>query len=197
MALQLLPSLRGLAWPVTRSPQFSSLPQEAVSGKDNPIQLWPFPRYHYEQTYSVLRISAGEFAQLMAFFNLAGGKAGAWLYNDPNDNAATDQIIGIGDGTRTQFGLVRNLGGAIEPVFAPAPAPVIKLNGAPTGAFILGTTGLITMSSPPGAGVQVSWTGTFYWVCRFDDDRIDFRQTMADFYDLQKLAFTTAVLSWA
>jgi hypothetical protein len=44
----------------------------------------------------------------------------------------------------------------------------IKLNGTPTSAYtVSNTTGIVTMSSPPGAGVVVTWSGEYDTPMRF------------------------------
>jgi hypothetical protein len=57
--------------------------------------------------------------------------------------------------------------------------------------YTLGTQGLITFSTPPSGGSSVLWTGTFNWLCRFDDDSMDFSKFMNNLWEVKSLKFTT------
>jgi uncharacterized protein (TIGR02217 family) len=197
MALPIFPSLIGVAYPVKRAPVWKTLHQEAVSGQDNPIPLWSFPRWSYELPYNVLRsdIVNLEWQALAAFFNQVRGSALVWQFTDPDDGSVTDQPFGTGDGVTVAFPLVRTMTGAgsvafNEPVFAPT-ITNIKIAGTPTGAYTLGTQGLVTFTSAPGSGAALTWTGTYNWLCRFDDDAADFEKFLNTFWRLGKIKFTT------
>jgi len=42
--------------------------------------------------------------------------------------------------------------------------------------------GVATLSSPPASGDAVTWSGTYYWRCRFDTDEMSFEQFMQQFW---------------
>lgn len=197
MAPPIFPTLKGLTFPVKRKPMWKTLHQESVSGMDNPVALWTFPRWAYELPFSFLRSDNVnlEWQTLVAFFNVVNGSALAFQFNDPDDNTATTQGFGTGDGVTTAFPLVRSLGGLggfsfVEPVFAPTVTTIFD-NGTPTVAYTLGTQGMVTFNAAPAVGHALTWTGTYNWLCRFDDDTADFEKFASTFWDLKKIGFTT------
>jgi uncharacterized protein (TIGR02217 family) len=203
MAPPILPSLKGLTYPAKRYPIWRTLHQEAVSGQNNPIPLWSFPRWRYELVYSAMFSGAAAFQglpaielqALAAFFNIVNGSATVFQYTDPDDGAVTDQLFGTGDGSTVAFALTRTMTGAgsvtfNEPVFAPT-ITNIKISGTPTSAYTLGTQGLVTFNSAPAAAAALTWTGTFNWLCRFDEDTAQFEKFMNNLWELKTLKFTT------
>ncbi len=204
MAPPIFPTLNFLTFPAKRSPMWKTLHQESVSGMDNPIPLWSFNRWSYELQISLLNSKSSafqnavalEWQELNALYNQLQGSSGVFQYNDTDDNTATNQLFGSGDGISTAFPLTRTMTGAggftfNEPVFAPVGTPVIKINGTPTVLFTLGTQGLITFNSPPAGGASLSWTGTFRWLCRFDEDSLDFSKFMNQLWECKSLKFTS------
>lgn len=203
MATPLLPTFSGFTYPAKRAPIWKTLHQESVSGMDNPIPLWTFNRWSYELPISALNSAAAPFQglqaidtqALMAFFNQTQGSFGVFQYNDVDDNSVTDQLFGVGDGTTAAFPLTRTMTGAggftwNEPVFAPTITNV-KINGVITALYTLGTQGLVTFNSPPAGGSNLTWTGTFNWLCRFDDDTLDFSKFMTALWEIKALKFTS------
>lgn len=204
MAPPIFPTLKGATYPVKRSPVWKTLHQEAVSGQDNPIPLWSYPRWMYEVPYSGFNsggtafqgLPALEWQALAAFFNIVQGSALVFQFTDPDDGSVTNQPIGTGNGIATAFPLVRTMTGSggqtfVEPVFAPVIITNVEINGTPTGAYTLGTQGLVTFNSPPGVSAALTWTGTFNWLCRFDTDMADFSKFMNHLWEAKAIKFTT------
>lgn len=96
-----------------------------------------------------------------------------------NNVTFNDQVIGTGNGTQTQFQLVKNyISGATgyarvirKPV---AGTVIIARNGvqALTGWTVDTTTGIVTFATAPGAGVSVSAGFEFDVPVRFDADKL-------------------------
>lgn len=197
MALPVFPSLPGITFPAKRTSQWASTKHNSLSGKRVRTSYYSYPTWLYEVQFNFLRTDASlqEWQSLAGFINALNGAAGAFLYNDVDDNTATTQVFGVGDGTTTTFQLVRSLGSFVEPVFAPdTPIPTVAVNGVPTSAYTLSTTGSVIFNSAPPAGQSVSWTGTFKWVCRFDDDQWDFSKFANKLFELKSLKFSTEKL---
>jgi uncharacterized protein (TIGR02217 family) len=199
MAISTFPTMPMLSFPVVKRDLWSTLKQEAVSGKSTRVQLWTFPRYQWEMTISALRQGSiggtayTELANFQGFVNSVGGAAQSFYYDDPSDDAATTQFIGTGDGATTSFQLQRTLGGFAEPVQSPTVSQIF-LNGTPTSAWTLGAGGIVTFASAPGAGVSLTWTGSFVWLCRFDDDTAEFSEFMMNMWEVKKITFTSVKL---
>src|SRR5579862_7623363 len=135
MSISVFPTLAGLGWSVTRREMWSTRTQTAISGKETRVADWSYPRHQWTLTYDFLRqgnlsgATYAEFASLAGFFNLRQGSFDTFLYADPDDSSVTSQGIGIGDGTTTNFQLVRAFGGFVEPILAPNSVSRIALNG--------------------------------------------------------------------
>jgi uncharacterized protein (TIGR02217 family) len=197
VSLPVFPSLPGITFPVKRAAVWSSTKHESLSGKRVRISYYSYPLYQFEVAFNFLRSAAAylEWQQLAGFINQLTGGTGAFLFQDPNDYQATAQTFGIGDGVTTTFQLVRSLGGFVEPVFAPdSPITTIAINGTPTGAYTVSSTGSIVFNTAPSNGAALTWTGTFKWVCRFDDDAWGFENFALNLFELKALKFSSEKL---
>jgi hypothetical protein len=196
MAVPVFPSLPGITYPAKRSPVWSTVKQDALSGKRVRYPLYTYPIYQYELPISFLRSDSNnlEWQTLAGFINSVQGPAQLWAYSDPNDSAVTLQGFGQGDGTTGAFQLVRTLGGFTEPVFLINGTPTIYVAGTPTVPASISAYGVVNFSSPPANGASLQWTGNFYWPCRFDDDAADFEQMMKLIWNLKALKFSSEKL---
>lgn len=199
MSTQVFPSLPGIAFPVKRTPQWKTRVQQAISGKETRIADWSAPRWLWELTYDhlVQGTSGGatrtDFAQLAAFFNGRQGMFDSFLFTDSDDNAVATQPLGAGDGATTSFQLVRAFGGFVEPVLNVQAGPFVKVAGVATSAFTLSfaTYGVITFTSPPANGAALTWSGTFAFLCRFDEDQAEFTKFMQPIWEQKGLKFSS------
>jgi uncharacterized protein (TIGR02217 family) len=156
-ALNVFPSLAGLAFPVAKSPTRRTRVQRTVSGRESLIMDQPTPLYRWTLSFKFLRTAAdvragsalgpgvgfGEYEQLAGFFNQQNGPLIPFLFSDPTDGGVggagvTNQAIATGDGSTTAFQLKRTQGislpggGSTEPVYAPGPSvALVYLNGVP------------------------------------------------------------------
>lgn len=199
MTLRLFPSLPGITYPVKKTPSWSTDVQQSVSGKKTTLARWSYPIYGIEVGFEFLRTDAAwrEYQDLVAFYNLANGAANLFRFNDPDDNAVTVQGFGAGDGVTTQFQLLRSIGGAnfvwVDPVFYPTAAQIFVnavLKATPAD-YSISTTGLVTFTAPPAVGAPLTWTGTFDWLVRFNDDSSTFEKFTYNLFELKKLSFST------
>src|SRR6266702_5614449 len=118
---------------VARMPEWDTDMQISIAGKRTAFARRAYPRYHYELTFNFLRTASAqlEFQTLLAFYNLVNGRAQLFRFTDPDDTSVTTQPFGTGDGTTTQFQLVRAMTGQgayvfIEPVFAILTSQIFK-----------------------------------------------------------------------
>lgn len=63
--------------------------------------------------------------------------------------------------------------------------------GALLAPYLLLPGGLVAIEPAPAPGTALSWTGGYAWLCRFDDDSLDFSNFMYLFWELKKCSFTT------
>lgn len=194
-----LPSLAGISFPQKRSLQWSWEDQTALSGKRARYSLFSYPRYSWEVPLNFLRTAAAEleFQDLLAFVSSLQGGVGMFGYTDPNDNAVTNQQFGVGDGSTTAFQLVRTIGGNdasfVEPVYLLNGNPQIFINGT-AASYTISATGLITFGMAPSNGAALTWTGSYYWPCRFDGDATEFELFVGTIYSNKALKFSSEKL---
>ena len=187
------PTLRGLEWGVVRAPNWKTRMLESAAGNEVRVSLMSYPRYTWNLKFSVLRSDAayGELQTLLGFINNMGGMGQTFLYKDDTDNSATAQLIGIGNGTIKTFQLVRSFGSFIEPVQSPDSVISIFDNGtliAPAN-YTVGSTGIVSFITAPASGRNITWSGTFKFMCRFEQDSYDFEHFMRNFWQQKKLDF--------
>jgi uncharacterized protein (TIGR02217 family) len=156
MSTTVLPSLAGLGWGIQRTPVFNTVVQQAISGKETRISLYSYPRWKWELSYNILRSAAAytELQQLAGFFNTLLGQFDTFLYQDADDNSVTGQGIGTGNGSTSEYQLVRSFGGFVEPVLAPNNISSLYLNGIaiPAGGYSAPVNGALTSSASGSLG---------------------------------------------
>jgi uncharacterized protein (TIGR02217 family) len=201
MAL-VFPALPGLAWSVTKTPTFQTRIQRAASGRELRALDYPYPLWQFALVFDFLRDNpaAGydELRSLMGFFMLCQGAFGTFLFQDPSDFQVTGQQIGIGNASAPVFQLQRAMGttlpsgGFFEPITAPNVVGAIYLNGIiqnPANYSVDQSTGLVTFNTAPGSGLAITADFTYYFRCRFIEDRYDFENFMYRLWQLKKLTF--------
>ena len=183
------PVFNGYGWPIVRAPMWKTLVQEAASGKEYRLPLQTYPKWKWTLNYGYLfddisqswQTTTFMFQQLAGFFNLMQGQNQSFIYFDPYDNtvpSSTPQNFGTGDGTTALFPLLKHqTGGPGEPVQWVVANPTIYINGTPTGTAYMqsGSTSAVVVSPPavvafspaPSSGAVLTWSGQFYYLCRF------------------------------
>ena len=198
MSNALFPTFKGLQWDVVKMPTWSTIIQRSASGRELRAALFSFPLWEFHLSFSWLPdrgAGVTDLKNLMGFFNQRNGSFDTFLYKDPTDNNISAQALGAGDGSTTQFQLVRTYGGFAEPIYNPelsSPAPQIFLNGVlQSSGYSINSTGLITFTSAQGNGVAVTGTFTFYYRVRFKDDTAEFNNFMYQLWELKQLHFVS------
>jgi hypothetical protein len=177
-----------------KTPQWSTDVKVSVSGKERRRALWSYPVWRFSVAYDVLRDGPSnlELQRLYAFFNSMQGMAGEFLFWDRGDNTATDQFFAAGDGTTTTFQVTRTItvGGisAAEPVLAFNGTPVVSADGVETAVTVL-DRGKVQFAAAPAIGARLSWTGQFYYRCRFEIDELDISQLMSGLWEGRGIDF--------
>lgn len=194
----IFPSLDGVSYPVIKKPIMSTDRNRSVSGKVNALQNYVYPLWNWTLPYSFLRTASPhqEYQTLIAFFLQNGGDANAFQFHDVDDDTATAQAFGTGDGAAVDFQLVRTLSAGgfsfVEPVFLPT-ITQITVAGTPTAAYTE-SGGLITFTSPPANGAALAWTGTYNWLCRFTESVQEFSKFTENLWSAKKIEFESEPL---
>lgn len=200
-------NLLGLKFGVVRAYQWNTGRQAALSGKQSNISYRAYPLVHFELEYELLRddLTPSDFKSLVGLHNQVAGKFDTFLFTDPDFNtipSSAPQIFGTSNGTTTtRYQLVssfENTGGpgGLELVQNLNGTPVLYDNGSVITAshYAIDVTGGVTFSTSPTSGHTLSWSGSFYYRCRFDDDEIDWTKFMSQWWSAKKVAFTQVFL---
>lgn len=189
------PILSGLGWSVIKTPQWRTKVQESANGKEYRSAFFSQPKYHINLSFEILRADSVnlELQTLMGFFNNRQGSYDSFLYTDPTDNSVTAQGIGTGTGAQTIFSLLRNYGSFVESVMNINVITGIYDNGVPVvqgagaGKYTIDSFGFVTFGTAPIAGHVLTWTGTYFYRCRFAKDASEFNNFMYQLWTLKSL----------
>ena len=192
VAISVFPELRGLSWDVTKTPEFFTISKVSPSGVDIAASLSAYPRWHFSLSYDCLSAGTkGELQKLLGFFLTCRGNAVAFLYRDPCDHKVSRQTFGVGDGRTTHFELCHNIGGFIEPLYDTASETIyagdILLD---SGYAIHG--GIVSFTEAPAAGKRLTWSGDFYYRCRFKESSLEFQNFAFKLWSARSVEFVTS-----
>lgn len=201
----------GLAWDIKKTPIFNTKIQTSVNFTELRASFTGSPVYEMSMTFSVLRgldrtdiaqtvqYPNSEVATLMGFFASRLGRWDSWLLSDPNDKTipvAGAQIFGVGDSSNgiVTFQLSRTIGSWFtERVAAPVGTVRIwidgveKFNPADWTGGSMATKGVVTFVTPPPNGLFLTWSGSYYFRCRFSEDQMEFNQFMYQLWETQEI----------
>ena len=164
------------------SPEFSTSILVTASGHERRTAQWADARLRFDVGPGIR--SEAELAILLAFFRARHGPARGFRLSDPFDQSsggdvpqAGDQLLGLGDGERTRFALVKRYGEEPEPqvrrITRPRAGSVrVALGGVETTAFTLDPLGEVVLDAPPASGVEVRAGFLFDVPVRFAEDRL-------------------------
>jgi uncharacterized protein (TIGR02217 family) len=188
MSNLIYPTLPGLTWPLMRTPVYSTGVQTSTSGREVRVSKWAYARYKYKLKYEFLRDGGGntDLQQLAGFFGRLLGQYDTFLFKDadPSFSVANNQAFALGDGTTTTFRLARSYGAQfVEPVAVVDSGATVFANGiAASGVTVNANAGTVSFAAAPASGTVLSWSGQYYWRCRFDSDEMSMDQFMSQLW---------------
>lgn len=166
-----------------------------ANGFESRVSRWQYPRHQYTVSYDFLRLDEAtgraHLHEVLAFFHAMGGPAKGFRFKDWADYkstsamsatvARTDQTLGTGDGSETQFQLVKKytVGGETKTRIITKPVSgtvLVEVNGSPVvgpNVTVDYATGVLTFTSPPGNGHVVKAGFEFDVPVRFADNRLE------------------------
>ena len=182
-----------IAYGARGGPGFKTQIQTLDSGQENRIERWANPRRVYDIAYGIQ--DHADVASILEFYIARKGAAFGFRFKDFHDcttatthvdetiggtaPANDDEQLGTGDGTTTQFQLIKRYvsGGIIRTRTITKPRSgtvLIAINGvAKTEGvdFTVNTTsGLVTFGTAPAFGALVTWGGYFDVPVRFSEE---------------------------
>ncbi|MBW7057546.1 DUF2460 domain-containing protein [Paracoccus bogoriensis] len=159
---------------------------ELANGEEERNSPWANSRRRYDAAYGIRR--ADDLAAVIAFFEARRGRLYGFRWKDWADHKSclpsaqpgpVDQLIGQGDGTGTEFQLVKAYTSGAQSwariITKPVAATVtIALGGVaqPSGWSVDLLTGIVTFAAPPAPGVSVTAGFEFDVPVRFDTDEL-------------------------
>lgn len=195
--------LPGLSWNRERSYLWSTNIQESPSGKETRIRYRQFPRIRFMLKYELLRddISSSDAKRLVGLFNALAGSFDTCLFEDPDFNTVSNMGFGTGDGSLQSYQLVANYQNSGGPG---TPEIIQNFNGSPSifnngvlvsgGSYTLGPTGVVTFGTAPLAGRALTWSGSFYYRVRFQDDELNLTQFLSRWWMSREIALISVKL---
>jgi uncharacterized protein (TIGR02217 family) len=200
------PTLPGLTYSVIKRPKFYTGIGQSASGREVRVAYAANPLWEWDLTYNYLpdeqtgsSATPSDLQQILGFYLSQSGAFGGFLFQDPDDNAVTEQAIGTTDGTTTIWTLVRTYGGSdgtgTEPIGYVNSGVTFNLylNGAlQSGSTydVLDTIPVnqqIRFHSAPTTGQAITASFGYYYYCRFQDDHYEFEKFYDKLWSLAKV----------
>jgi len=162
-------------------PAFSTAVVTTANGAEQRNSDWADARLRFDAGPGVR--GEAELHELLGFFRARRGAAVAFRFEDPFDHSsngmagepkAGDQLLGIGDGVRTEFALVKHYGDQRRRITRPVAGSVrVSVGGVErVSGWTLGPLGMVRFEVAPGAGVEVRAGYRFDVPVRFAEDRL-------------------------
>ena len=165
--------------------EFSTQIVSSPSGHEQRASEWVEARMRYDAGLGIR--SEADVRLLADFFRARRGAARAFRFRDPFDSSsaangglptAGDQMLGVGDGVRRQFALVKRYGAGeaeqVRRIRLPVEASVrVSVDGLETAAFATTDAGEILLDAAPAMGVTVRAGYLFDVPVRFAEDRLE------------------------
>jgi len=174
---------------------------ELASGEEERNASWANSRRRYDVAYGIRR--ADDLAAVVSFFEARNGRLHGFRFKDWADyksglpSAAispTDQEIGRGNGSLTEFALLKRYSSGAQSWARAIAKPVagsvrVALGGVEqmSGWSVDMTTGVVTFDTAPAAGVAIAAGFAFDVPVRFDTDALDVT------LDLERLGSITSI----
>ncbi|HEY0115697.1 MAG TPA: DUF2460 domain-containing protein [Allosphingosinicella sp.] len=162
-------------------PGFSTAVVATAGGGEQRNSDWADARMRFDAGPGVR--GEAELGTLIAFFRARRGAAKAFRFRDPFDDSSSgmtgmpwtgDQLLGTGDGARTDFALVKDYDGQERRITRPVPGSVrVSVDGVERiGGWILGDKGVVSFGAAPAQGAEVRAGFRFDVPVRFEEDRL-------------------------
>ncbi len=167
-----------ISYGASGGPGYSTTVVTTVSGHERRNANWAAARGKWNVAHGLKKRE--QVAALIAFFRARKGRAYGFRFKDWTDYQAFAQVLGVGDDANKTFQLVKHYasGGEIDTRLIAKPLTgTVKIyrDGveAVSGWTVNTATGLVTFTTAPASGVQVTADFEFDVPVRFDSDQMD------------------------
>lgn len=182
-------------------PTFRNVIQEAISGNEQRFAQWTKCRCVGDLTYGLQNSTdpLGDFRAILSLYRAHFGSIYPFRFRDWSDYIATNEVFGTGTGSQTQFQLSKTydpqlimLGTAgsffyVRAITLLASTPVIKIANVVTTAYTISASGMVTFTTAPASGQQLTWNGEFDVPVRFDTDQLPVVLNEADITSMRSI----------
>ena len=167
-----------ISYGATGGPVYSTDVVTMFSGHEQRNSNWKNARGKYNIASGVK--TEAQWHNLIAFFRARRGKAIGFRFKDWSDYSASSQQIGIGDGLKTEFQLVKYYTSGSAAVIREIKKPVSGTVRVYKNTNLRGdanytvdyTTGIVSFAEPPEAGIIITADFEFDVPVRFDTDEL-------------------------
>ncbi|MEL6754430.1 MAG: DUF2460 domain-containing protein [Pseudomonadota bacterium] len=154
-----------------------------ASGAEHRNAVWAGSRRRFDVGGAIQTLD--ELHDVLAFFEARRGPLHGFRFRDFTDDrscspdqsaSALDQVLGVGDGVRTAFQLIKRYGDVVRLILKPVSGTVtVALDGTTwaTGWLVDVATGLLEFDTPPAPDVEITAGFEFDCPVRFASDRIE------------------------
>jgi len=154
-----------------------------ASGAEHRNSVWAGSRRRFDVGGAIQTLD--ELHDVLAFFEARRGPLHGFRFRDFTDDrscspdqsvSALDQVLGVGDGVRTSFQLIKRYGDVVRFILKPVPGTVaVALDGttSATDWSVDAATGLLELDTPPAPDVEITAGFEFDCPVRFASDRIE------------------------
>lgn len=167
-----------IAYGSSGGPVFSTEVVVGHNGSERRNHSWSQARARYNIGSGIK--TPEQMAALIAFFRARAGRATGFRFKDWSDFSGVGQSLGVGDGARKKFQLVKHYsdGGQeqVRPILKPVGGSVtIHANGlaVSSGVSVDPTTGVVSFATAPATGTTLTADYEFDVPVRFDTDSLD------------------------
>jgi len=138
-----------------------------------------------------------QYQELVQLWLMMYGQTNVFAFDCPWDDSRSNQVIGTGDGDTIAFTAYRTYGTGAQATTAPVGAinqvTAVYLNGTAVSASTYSIQrNQIVFASPPAAGVVISLTFSYYYLCRFTEDEQEYEEFSKNRWVVTSLKFRAA-----
>lgn len=178
-----IPACEGYGW--TGAPKFQTRIEVLMNGRERRNGDWAQEKNQY--TIPFLNLTDEDYASVRQVFQVCRGMLHAFLYYDPRDNTAVNEVFAVATGA-TEYPLSKasTLDGVtyqrqINALYIPnadgtasQATPIVTVNGTPTAVTVDYDRALVTFAVAPTIGAILRWSGSFSVWVRFNADWLPF-----------------------
>lgn len=171
-----LETCEGYGW--EGGPEFSTRITTMANGFERRNGDWAEARRKFSLPF--LNLSRERYVPILQMFYVAKGQLNCFLYRDPLDHEAENELIGLGDAVTQQFQLSKLtvVDGFIyqRNVYAipDDETIVVTVNNVPTAVTVDKDRGTIFFAAAPALNAAIRWSGIFDCWVRFNQDYLPF-----------------------